>query len=265
MRSKPAVAFLFVVFSSSMPHRAFAQESQEAPSVRLFRTARSTIVHIGLKKAGQRTPFEIQGFLGTGFLVDDRCTFATAKHVVSGPHFDNLVLRFQSSQDPGKSGNTTVRVLYEDSETDLAFLRVDRLNNKPCRSATLTLSALSLQSSLDHLSLLVGEPVLVLGHPQLGRREVEVKDVDVPILRRGIVASAEILWDHGPMLLLDLPGVPGFSGSPVILERTGEAIGVVFGPGPTSRATGFEWATPISQEEYRQAVASQPAQGARAR
>lgn len=56
------------------------------------------------------------------------------------------------------------------------------------------------------------------------------------------------------MILLDLFGVPGFSGSPVILESTGEVIGIIYGPGPTERSFGFEWATPITQEEYLSAI-----------
>ena len=56
------------------------------------------------------------------------------------------------------------------------------------------------------------------------------------------------------MLLLDLFGVPGFSGSPVILQRTGEVVGVIFGPGPTKRVFGFEWATPIKQTDYSRAL-----------
>ncbi len=56
------------------------------------------------------------------------------------------------------------------------------------------------------------------------------------------------------MLLLDLMGVPGFSGSPVVLIDTGEVIGVVFGPGPTQRGFGFEWATPLLPSDYEEAT-----------
>ena len=33
-----------------------------------------------------------------------------------------------------------------------------------------------------------------------------------------------------PMYLLDLVGIPGFSGSPVVSVDSGEAIGIVHGP-----------------------------------
>lgn len=59
------------------------------------------------------------------------------------------------------------------------------------------------------------------------------------------------------MLLLDLLGVPGFSGSPIISAETGEVLGVIFGPGPTKRAFGFEWATPLSPDDYATAISTE--------
>jgi hypothetical protein len=58
------------------------------------------------------------------------------------------------------------------------------------------------------------------------------------------------------MLLLDLLGVPGFSGSPVVRLETGEVVGVIYGPGPTKRAFGFEWATPLSPDDHTTAISA---------
>ena len=63
-----------------------------------------------------------------------------------------------------------------------------------------------MRESIDPLRL-TGEPVLVAGFPMLEGEQPK----DKPILRRGIVASAELEWREGPMLLLDLTGVPGFT------------------------------------------------------
>ena len=95
---------------------------------------------------------------------------------------------------------------------------------------------------------LTGEPVLVAGFPVLEGRQPR----DIPILRKGIIASSELEWENEAMLLLDLSGVPGFSGAPVVLESTGQVVGIVFGPGRTSREYDFEWATPLSGELARQ-------------
>ncbi len=42
----------------------------------------------------------------------------------------------------------------------------------------------------------------------------------------------------------------------MILEATGEAIGVVYGPGRTERVFDVEWATPLSAGDYTEAVES---------
>ena len=63
------------------------------------------------------------------------------------------------------------------------------------------------------------------------------------------------------MLLLDLTGTPGFSGGPVILQRTGEVVGVVYGPGPTSRQFDFEWATFVTPADYESAIQPPSQQG----
>jgi hypothetical protein len=78
--------------------------------------------------------------------------------------------------------------------------------------------------------------------------------LDVPILRKGVVASGEITYKDDHALLLDMTSVPGFSGSPVVLERTGEVIGVVLGTGPIRPSANFELATPITRSDYERVV-----------
>ena len=51
-----------------------------------------------------------------------------------------------------------------------------------------------------------------------------------------------------------MTGVPGFSGSPVILADTGEVIGIVFGPGRTDRRFDLEWATPVTREDLERSL-----------
>ena len=135
--------------------------------------------------------------------------------------------------------------IYGDPEKDLAFLSFGGgdLGKRFCRSGSV--APFSLVESIDPLRL-TGEPVLVAGFPMLEGEQPK----DKPILRRGIVASAELEWREGPMLLLDLTGVPGFSGSPVIRVRDGVVVGVVYGPGRTRRQYDLEWATPITREDY---------------
>jgi len=112
------------------------------------------------------------------------------------------------------------------------------------------MKALPVVREVSDPSSLGGQSVFIAGFPSLGPHKL-----DFPVLRKGIVASAEMKDSDGvPLLLLDLSGSPGFSGSPVVLERTGEVIGIVFGPGKIRHSQDFEWATAITQIDYKQAI-----------
>lgn len=212
-----------------------------------FETARHGILHVGTyqaQPADLNSPRPIK-WLGTAFAVDQTCTFVTAKHVLKDADRKELVVRFQLPNDLGKVRTVRTRVLSEDATRDLAFLKIDQYEGKPCVSGTLHVFPIY----PGELARIAGQSVMIIGYPVIA----EV-DLDLPIVRTGIVASAEVEWPDGRMLLLDLLGVPGFSGSPVVLIETGQVIGIVFGPGPTQRAFGFEWATPLSLSDYEKAT-----------
>ena len=219
----------------------------KCPLAVAFEDYRNGIFHVGQREQidGQESP-HIR-WLGTAFLVDEHCTFATAKHIFQKVDKTQIVIRFQLPRDRSKVGTVSARVLYEDNRTDLAFLRIDNFNNSPSNSKSLHICPLPLGQETGSL---VGERVLIIGHPTLAAEA----NIDTPVVRTGIVSTTEISWNGRPMILLDLSGVPGFSGSPVILQRTGQVIGVIFGPGPTKRTFGFEWATPITEKDYLRAV-----------
>jgi S1-C subfamily serine protease len=238
------ILLIYELGCSNIENPANAESNQETIS---FEQLRKGIIHIGQQKQGSTSPTDIEKWLGTGFLVDNQCTFVTAKHVVELGDKEHLVIRFQQPQHPELVITLPIKVIYEDPDKDLAFLRIDKIGNKPCLSGEL--HVFSLLQDLEWTSL-VGEPVWIIGHPSI----FGDKQIDIPILRRGIIASTEIVDSHnGKLILLDLFGVPGFSGSPVILQKTGQVVGVIFGPGTTPRSTGFEWSTPITQKDYEKA------------
>ncbi len=225
--------------------RAEKTFSSESPATR-FQQLRSGVAHLG--QAGfDGDPGEIQ-WLGTAFLVDDRCTVVTAKHAVEGVPDGRLILRFVAGD--GRMFTHQARVIHT-ADVDLVFLKFGPEINQKRFCAGLSARPLAIHAREDR-SRLTGRPVWVLGYPALEG----VPPRDVLIVRRGIVASAELDWRGTPMLLLDLTGLPGFSGGPVILEDTGEAIGVVYGPGRTERIFDLEWATPLSSGDYRVAIES---------
>ena len=129
-----------------------------------------------------------------------------------------------------------------------ALFLIDTLGGKPCRTGDLQVLDISKNETMENMA---GKEVFIIGHPTITQ-----SNIDIPIVRQGSIASTEIKANNESMILLDLQGVPGFSGSPVIFKETGEVIGVVFGPGPTKRIFGFEWATQITESDYKEAIDS---------
>lgn len=249
MAKKYIILFLIIFLFFNFLISAYTQEYKINEVIERYKTG---IFHIG-ESIGNGENSEIK-WLGSAFLLDDSCTFATAKHIFKNANRRNLVIRFQLTDDKTIVRTVPIRILYEDYQSDLAFLKIDSWNNQPCKSKM----AYSFDVLSDYIKgCFTGETVLIIGHPMLS-----IKDyVDTPVVRKGIVSSTEITWDNQSMILLDLFGVPGFSGSPVILERTGEVMGIIYGPGPTERTFGFEWATPITQEDYLSAIDASSASG----
>ncbi len=206
---------------------------------------REGLVHVGEGIAAGST--DVERWLGTGFVVDAQCTIATAKHLFDIADRARLVVRWQHPGDRAKVRTATAALIWEDPGRDLAFLRIRASGERLCDGEELR--PLALLPAFD-ARLLAGEDVRIAGFPRLGPY-----DVDVPVARAGIVASADVTEATGkPLLLLDLAGVPGFSGSPVVLDRTGQVIGVVFGPGPIDRSASFEFATPLDAQVLAAAI-----------
>ncbi|MCP3978037.1 MAG: trypsin-like peptidase domain-containing protein [bacterium] len=224
---------------------ALARSGAGSPSSpgELFRSVREALVLIG-----QGTPVADGGialnWLGTGFLVNSDCTIATARHVLEGVPRDNLMIRAFDPKREDRVVTLPVRIVAESAERDLALLRVGSSLGGRCALAGVAAPKLAAAPLGPELT---GEPVMLAGFPVLEGEQPR----DVPILRAGHISSAELQVEGRPMLLLDLTGVPGFSGAPVLLQRTGEVVGVVFGPGRTPRQFDLNWATPLGRDDLR--------------
>ncbi len=212
---------------------------------RVFTNIRDAVVHVGqFKQDGES---KIGQLLGSGFFVDQNCTVVTAKHLLENVDKERLYIKYIPVEDRNRFQTLPVEVMYEDENKDLAFL-------EPKDCYLKTIKPLPLIRKLYDLSSLGGEIVFVGGFPRLG-----VQSADYPIVRRSIIASTAFtdIRKGSPLLLLDLIGAPGFSGSPVVLERTGEVIGVVMGSVKrftTDRHYTFQGATPITQGDYQTAL-----------
>jgi S1-C subfamily serine protease len=244
MKRKKCILFNGLALTGSLVWGVVSGVNAEQQNV--FANVRDALVHVGqIKEAGRP---RLDMWLGTGFFVDERCTIATAKHLFKEADKERIVIRFIDPRNRQKAWTRRATIIYENPSKDLAFLKVFVEGKKPCKLGLM--KTLSLHRYVQDFSSLSGETVFIAGFPKLGHG-----DLDLPIARRGIIASAEIKDAEGvPLLLLDLTGAPGFSGSPVVLERTGEAIGIVFGPGHMRRFQDFEFATIITHKDYEMAM-----------
>jgi hypothetical protein len=207
---------------------------------------RFSIFHIG----AEATPGASIAWAGTGFLVDAACTIATATHVIADIPPEQLVVRTRVTTDRSRTATRHARVIYRAPMADVAFLRADRVNDQPCNSGNFRVFELSDGVSTRN----IGAPVTIIGYPRLGG-----SDIDIPVVRKGHISSTEVTvaTQPGPMIFLDMVNVPGFSGSPLILDRGGQVVGVVHGY-VQPIAAGFGWATPITKADYEAAMATSP-------
>ena len=212
---------------------------------RIFETIRDAVVQVGQytgsdgEKVGQ--------LLGSGFFVDQKCTVVTARHILNNAKTHKLYIKYIPPGGSNKYQTYPAEVIHQHESKDLAFLLARACSPPKPRF-------LSLVQKLDDLSVLGGEAVFIGGFPQVG-----LESLDYPIIRRSSIASTEFTdaEEQIPLLLLDMAGAPGFSGSPVVFERSGKVVGVVRG---SVKRTGIgsdytlEGATPITQFDYEEAI-----------
>ena len=184
---------------------------------------------------------------GTAFAVatGERCILATAAHVSWDQEWSAL---YQFNTPPGKSVTPQRSgVAYSDGASDISFVNLD---TAACREAY------AFQLTNDPMKEVgVGDEIFVLGHPLI-RKGVQS---EIPLMRAGLIASTADKRNKEPILTLDLLGVPGFSGSPVILKRTGHAIGVLIETTDViGRFTGFSRAALIRERDLSQFIGMFP-------
>src|SRR3990170_6611615 len=78
-----------------------------------FDELRGGIVHVG-----EASDLQNPRWLGTGFSVDQKCTFATAKHVLQGADHAKVVVRLQLPPNWALVRTLKARVLFLDESSD---------------------------------------------------------------------------------------------------------------------------------------------------
>ena len=250
---KRLVSLLFLVLSMCLgitifPGAVDAQDAGITTGSRqdMISALQKSVVLIGqARKSAEGGRLIMQHTLGTGFLIDGEYTVATirsrfTKHVDKG----RLVVKFRSPSGGDRFQILPARLLFEFPDKDLAFLRVE---GSPAEMAGLR--RLEVIRDVAEIGSLVGERVMIAGYPRLGDFNREH-----PVLRRGMISSTDFRMAGDPIILLDLLGIPGFGGAPVIVQDTGRVIGMIPGPDFAKGSDGFQWAVPVTEADYRRAI-----------
>lgn len=241
-----------------------AGEGDSADRPNLVERVRRSIVAVGLRTSADHEP-DLAVTLGTGFIAGPDCTIVTARHVVAGEETARLVVGGRAAD--GTDYTALAELLWLDPRQDLALLVVPAVRDGEVRCTDLGRpAALATQAATTRL---LGRPIAVVGYPNLSG--FLRSSSPIPVVRLGAISAAGIrwtvtsegqVWEDAPMLLLDMIGVPGFSGSPVVLADEQQVIGVLLGPGVTPPTAGFVWASEICAPTYeRMRSAAEPRAG----
>jgi serine protease Do len=178
---------------------ARAQYSRETPTVKAVRKTRAAIVTIKVDKSDAYE--HTRETVGTGVVVDERGYIVTNRHVIA----DAVRVRVHLVDRTV----WTARVVAEEPASDLAILRI-----RPER----LLQALPLGPASD---LMVGEPVIAVGHPY-GYTNTVSDGIISAVGREITMPTGDVLQD----LIQISAGInPGNSGGP-LLNINGELIGI---------------------------------------
>jgi S1-C subfamily serine protease len=94
----------------------------------------------------------------------------------------------------------------------------------------------------------MGMEVAIAGFPKAFGDEVKLQ----PLFRHGFVSSTKLTNDSGgPIIVLDMTSVLGFSGAPLVNMQTGKVIGVFFGGLNNPPSSDFSLAAPLAMEDLK--------------
>lgn len=176
-----------------------APNPRRTPVVEAIAKARPSVVALRVDKGDDYGG--VRGTTGTGVIADSRGFIVTARHVITAAH--GIRVLFEDGTE------LPAHVLATEPSTDLAILRVSPAHALP---------PLEVGSASD---LMVGEPVVVIGHPH-GYRYTASAGIVSAVGRRIPMPAGELLSD---VIQVDASVNPGMSGGP-LLNANGEWIGV---------------------------------------
>ena len=181
---------------------------------------------------------DTKNILGSGFIITKKGMVITADHVIfdeqkNRVHRD-LFCSWPTYPEPlWFRLSINERFNQGEKERDIALLQItpdNRVKSFPF---------LEIGGDFE-----IGDPVLVTGFPL-----VFDKIYHWPLFRRGIIASTRYQHRNSRVIVLDLPAVDGYSGSPVFNMRNRKVVGIIMGGSAQRKGTDFSVAIVIEKKD----------------
>lgn len=183
---------------------------------------------------------DTKNILGTGFIATKQGLVVTADHVIFNEQknrvYKNLFCSWPTYPEPlWFRLSITQRFKQGAKGRDIALLQIlpdSRVKSYPF---------LEIGDEFE-----IGDPVLITGFPL-----VFEKIYHWPLFRRGIIASTRYKYQDSRVIVLDLPAVNGYSGSPVFNLRTKKVVGILKGGSAQRKGTDFSVAIVIEKTDLK--------------
>lgn len=183
---------------------------------------------------------DTKNILGTGFIATKQGLVVTADHVIFNEQknrvYKNLFCSWPTYPEPlWFRLSITQRFRQGTKGRDIALLQIlpdSRVKSYPF---------LDIGDEFE-----IGDPVLITGFPL-----VFEKIYHWPLFRRGIIASTRYKYQDSRVIVLDLPAVDGYSGSPVFNLRTKKVVGILKGGSAQRKGTDFSVAIVIEKTDLK--------------
>jgi S1-C subfamily serine protease len=174
---------------------------------------------------------------GTGFIASQEGVVVTADHVIqdrNGNIYDRLFCIRPSHPHYEKYELVLLKRLRDGQRgRDIAILRIKN------ESQHGTFPYLSIGETFEN-----GQSVLTAGFPNV------FKAIYLwPLLRRGSVSSTRYKYENSDIIVLDMKSSEGYSGAPIIAEKSLQVIGVMKGKNIKSSQGDFSVASPIKKTD----------------
>jgi len=221
--------YLFVIASLFLFNSGFQAVAQQIDQIHDIETR---VVAICSDKP------DTKNILGTGFIATKHGLVVTADHVIFDEQknrvYKNLFCSWPTYPEPiWFRLSITKRFKQGAKGRDIALLQIipdSRVKSYPF---------LEIGDEFE-----IGDPVLIIGFPLVFERIYHW-----PLFRRGIIASTRYKYQDSRVIVLDLPAVDGYSGSPVINLRNKKVVGIIKGGSAQRNGADFSVAVVIEKTD----------------